>query len=235
MNNKPPEQIDDVYSLHLRKTKLNPPKWRVSFSKAWWSSYIVLLGPYIDSERHQFQRIDISCIFGFPAIGLCRRFLWPADNGFLGWSNSLRKPAKIGANTMGTMKVIYQRETQSISLRTFPSNCTVRCLGTCMQQLLYIIFWLFPFFRRATSMLEVKSVEQQNQNIAGRVSISTLIKLTIQNSWRTAGVQHRRWILFLWGVFFKSPHTSWTKQMTLVKHVDRTTVWNIHGGSEHDD
>lgn len=41
-------------------------------------------------------------MFGFPAIGLCRRFLWPADKGWLGWSNSLRKPAKIWANHMGT-------------------------------------------------------------------------------------------------------------------------------------
>ena len=117
---------------------------------------------------------------------------------------------------MDTMKVIYQRETQSISLRTFPSNCTVRCLGTCMQWLLlYIILWLISIFGSATSMLEAK-----NQ---------------LSSKGTTIGIQHRRWVLFLWGVLLKSSRTSWTKQMTLVKHLERTTVWNIHGGSEHDD
>ena len=122
------------------------------------------------------------------------------------------------------MKGIYQRDNQSISLRTFPSNCTVRCLGTCMQWLLYIILWLVSFFWRATSMLEVKWVEQKlNMTGTCRVSISTLFKLTFQTSWTTIGIRHRRWVLFR-GALLKSPNTSWTKNNCL-EHPWRLGSW----------
>lgn len=135
------------------KTKLNPQNGGFPFLRRdvhWCLSYIivVLSGPYIDSERHQFQRIDISYIFGFPAIGLCRRFLWPADKGWLGWSNSLRKPAKIWANNMGNNYEGNISERKSINKSPdFPIKLYCKMSGDLHRMITlhhFMVDFLFP-------------------------------------------------------------------------------------------
>ena len=131
---------------------------------------------------------------------------------------TLRKPANIWARNMGAMDVTCRKINPSISLRTFPPNwysCTVSCLGTSMQWLLHIIFKLVSFFWRATYMLEVQSVEQQ-QDTTGRLSILTLIiQLTFENSWTTTGVQHGHRVLFC----------ETCGKQTCLEHVQRLGSW----------